>query len=227
MDYSKMGLSLIISDADSAQITGLVSVGRGFFATSSSSGTIKIWEPMNPSQIAIIKDEDAIDDMISLTTHSDVKIVYVCQKMLKCFSIKHMRSTILHTSESRITSITLNQQQPGVVSFGLANGFINDFDTNSKDMYRSANLHQGSKVTAITSRGKYLISASEDGRVIVFDSSKQQEVCSPDCSKIGISNPRCLFLMENEDTIVMGTDAGLYSVNISDTALAGKPELLG
>ena len=86
-------------------------------------------------------------------------------------------------------------------------------------MWRSANAHRGSKVTAITSRGKFLISADETGKIIVFDSSKQQEICSPDCSKIGITNPRSLHLMENDNTIVIGTDTGFYSVNISDSAL--------
>ena len=119
IDYAKMGLSQIISDADSGDITGLVSVGRGYFATGSSSGTIKIWEPLNPSQLAIITDEDGIDDMISISTKNDLKIVYVCKNVLKCFSVKNMRSTILYTSESEITALTWNQQQPTVISFGL------------------------------------------------------------------------------------------------------------
>lgn len=69
----------------------------------------------------------------------------------------------------KITAICLNDLQASVLSFGCENGLIKDFDIRTKSEVRSANLHQGSKVTCITSKGKYLISASEDGRVIIYD----------------------------------------------------------
>lgn len=74
-----MKLSQVISDVDSSEITSLVSVGKGFFATSSTSGTIKIWEPLKVSPIATItEDSCSIDFLVPIVRANDVNIVYVC-----------------------------------------------------------------------------------------------------------------------------------------------------
>ena len=119
----------------------MISVGRGLFATASTAGTIKIWEPLKQSPIAIITEDDGIDFMVPFITKSDVKIVYVCKSILKCFSVKNMRSVTLLKNDRLITAITLNQHQPTVISFGLENGYIKDYDMNSKSVWRSVNLH--------------------------------------------------------------------------------------
>ena len=119
IDYSKLSLSKIISDVDSGQITSLISVGRGYFATASNVGTIKIWEPQKQSPIAIITEDEGIDFMVPYMQKNDIKIVYVCRSVLKCFSVKNMRAYLLLENDHPITSITQNQQQPTVISFGL------------------------------------------------------------------------------------------------------------
>ena len=52
-----MDLTQVISDADSSQITSLISLGNGFFATASTAGVIKIWEPQKQSPIATITEQ--------------------------------------------------------------------------------------------------------------------------------------------------------------------------
>ena len=86
----------------------MISVGRGYFATSSSVGTIKIWEPLRLSPIATITEEngDSIDFMVPVISAKDVKIIYVCKSVLKCFSVKNLRSMTLLTNDRLITAIT-------------------------------------------------------------------------------------------------------------------------
>ena len=62
-----------------------------------------------------------------------------------------------------------------MLSYGCENGLIKDFDIRTKNEVRSANLHQGSRVVCITTKGKYLISASIDGRIIIYDYMLQVE----------------------------------------------------
>lgn len=51
----------------------------------------------------------------------------------------------------------------------MSNGVIKDFDVKNKQQIRSAKLHLGSRVNSIVSQGKYLISLSENGLVVVYD----------------------------------------------------------
>lgn len=46
---------------------------------------------------------------------------------------------------------------------------IKDFDIKQKCIIRRANLHNGSRITAMASSGKFLVSASEDGLVVLYD----------------------------------------------------------
>ena len=101
-----MQRSLVINDVDSGQINSLVSLGRGYFATASSSGTIKIWEPLKVSAIATItEDSCSIDFLVPIIRNNDINLVYVCDTKLKCFNIKSMKAmTLLETSHT-ITAI--------------------------------------------------------------------------------------------------------------------------
>lgn len=58
MNYENLRPSFVISDADEGQITALVSIDRGYFATASSTGVIKVWEPLKVSPIASITERD-------------------------------------------------------------------------------------------------------------------------------------------------------------------------
>ena len=61
-----------------------------------------------------------------------------------------------------------------MISLGLADGKIKDFDLGQKKIIRQAKLHTGSKVVALASRGRHLVSASQDGKTIVYDCSRMQ-----------------------------------------------------
>jgi hypothetical protein len=51
---------------------------------------------------------------------------------------------------------------------------IKDFDIKQKCIIRRAgNIHNGSKITCMISSGKFLVSASENGLVIVYDYANQ------------------------------------------------------
>ena len=69
-----------------------------------------------------------------------------------------------------------------------------------------------------------MISSDIDGGIVVYDSGKQQEVCSPNVKIIGVSNTSSLLLMDNDNTIVIGDTKGLHTVNISDTAMPEKSQ---
>ena len=159
---------------DSSQITSLVSVGKGYFATASTAGTIKVWEPLKVSPIATISEDScSIDFLVPIIRNNNVNIIYVCQSKLKCFNVKTMRAiTLLENGENTITAICQNQQRQNVLSLGLSNGQIKDFDLQKRSVIRSPNLHQGERVVAIMSRNKHLVSASQDGRTIVYDYAK-------------------------------------------------------
>ena len=62
-----------------------------------------------------------------------------------------------------------------MLSYGCENGVVKDFDMRTRHEVRSANLHQGSRVVCMASKGKYLISASQDGRIIIYDYMLQAE----------------------------------------------------
>jgi WD40 repeat protein len=69
IDYSNMGMTNLISEADSSHITSLCSLNQGYFATASSAGVIKVWDPLQVSPIASISDENAqIEFMVTYRT---------------------------------------------------------------------------------------------------------------------------------------------------------------
>lgn len=47
---------------------------------------------------------------------------------------------------------------------------IKDYDISSKCIIRRAgNIHDGKRITSIINGGKFLVSASEDGLVVIYD----------------------------------------------------------
>jgi len=78
VNYHAMQLSRVISDVDSSSITSLVSVGKGFYATASASGTIKVWEPLKVSPVATItEDSCGIDFLVPIVRANDINLIYV------------------------------------------------------------------------------------------------------------------------------------------------------
>ena len=128
----------------SVQITSLVSLGKGYFATASNvaenqAGNIKIWDPNQASPIATITEEScAIDFLVPIVQRTDVNIVYVCQNKLKCFNVKNMKPLTLFENgdDVAITAICRNEQITNVISLGLADGKIKDFDLGKKKIIR-------------------------------------------------------------------------------------------
>ena len=98
---------------------------------SNQAGNIKIWEPNKASPLATItEDSCAIDFLVPIVQKSDVNIVYVCQNKLKCFNVKNMKPLTLFENgdDVAITAICWNEQITNVISLGLADGKIKDFD---------------------------------------------------------------------------------------------------
>ena len=68
-----------------------------------------------------------------MKSHEETKIIYSSGLSLKSFSIRNLRSQTLHCSKSSITAITKNlhyENHTNVVSFGLEDGTIKDYDMN-------------------------------------------------------------------------------------------------
>ena len=74
-------------------------------------------------------------------------------------------------NDTEITAICEVALYPRILSFGTKDGIIKDLDTNTKCIIRRAgNIHEnGEAITAMTSSGKYLVSACENGTVVVYD----------------------------------------------------------
>ena len=211
-----------IKEVTSGQITSLVYLDKGIFATSSkseNSGTIQLWEPTRASPLAVITDDDGpINFMEVFLTKSrdEIKLVYASGSDLKFFSIKNLRSHTLVQNKCQITAVTKNQlyeNQSNVVSFGLENGTIKDYDLNQKRITRTdTNMHE-KKVVALISRDKYLISMSKEGYVVVYDCSRQERFREFETE---LKSPSSLFLMGNKNTIVVGDSEGLETIDIRE-----------
>lgn len=85
----------------------MVSVGKGYYATASVDGNIKVWEPLKVSPIATITSDDnsQIDFMVPIVRSNDVNLIYVCGNKLKCFNVKKQRAVTLLEDTVPITAI--------------------------------------------------------------------------------------------------------------------------
>ena len=103
-----------------------MALDRGYFATGSNSGTIKIWDPLLVSPIASISDENCeIDFLLTVKLKSDLCLVYVSVQEIKIFSFKSGHCILLlDTPQSTITAITLNDQNPAILNLGTDNGNV-------------------------------------------------------------------------------------------------------
>ena len=89
-----------------------------------------------------------------------------------------------------------------MIAFGTSNGMIKDYDIKHKCTIRQAKLHKGSRVSALISQGKYLISASVDGLIVVFDYSSQQlfrELKDPR----SLASPSSMLLTKGERFLIV------------------------
>ena len=152
--------------------------------------------------------------MVPVVGKTEINIFYVMGTILKCFSVKSLKTATLMKYNKKITAICQNELQSSVLSYGCENGLIKDFDIKSKSEVRSANLHQGSKVTCITTKGKYLISASADGRIIIYDYMLHVEYREFKTEGTSIRGITSLKLMENDQTLVVGDQNGLTPFDI-------------
>ena len=85
-----------------------------------------------------------------------------------------------------------------MLSIGLANGRIVDYDLTKMDKIRTANLHRNNRVTAISSRGRHLVSSGQNGFTIVYDYAKQEVEREMELGEANIGSPTDLMVMENE-----------------------------
>ena len=74
---------------------------------------------------------------------------------------------------------------------------MTDLDLRSKSVIRNQKLHGNSRVVSIYSKGFYLISAGKDGKIVIYDYSKMEEVRTLDTSQSGTKGIKSLFLLEN------------------------------
>ena len=85
---------------------------KGVFVTSATDGFIKFWEPLENMAIATLDESEhrlGIDYIIPVVGQKEINIFYVMGKMLKCFSIKSLKTVTLVRSEKKITAICLNE----------------------------------------------------------------------------------------------------------------------
>jgi len=121
--------------------------------------------------MASLEEEDSVTNFIVLskTNKNDINVIYTTSTIVNCLSIKHAIAIPLIRNDKKITAITQVEQNPTIISFGLENGVIKDYDVKSKHIVRRANMHEGASVTSMVSKGKYLISADAKSTVIFYD----------------------------------------------------------
>jgi WD40 repeat protein len=120
--------------------------------------------------------------------------------------------------DKKITAICQNELQSSILSYGCENGMIKDFDIRTKNDVRSSNRHKGSRVICIVTKGKYLISASADGRIIIYDYVRHIELRELKTEGTSIKGPiSAVMLMENMSVLVVGNESGLIPIDIQST----------
>jgi hypothetical protein len=73
-------------------------------------------------------------------------------------------------------------------------------------------------VVCIAAKGKYLISASQDGRIIIYDYMLQAEYRELKTQGSSIQGPISgLLLMDNERVLVIGDQKGLTPIDLQTT----------
>lgn len=132
----------------------------------------------------------------------------------------------MFVNNSEISAITKISQNKSIVSFGSINGQIKDFDVKSKNIIRRANIHDGSKITSMHSGGKFLVSASENGKIVVYDYINQQEFREIELARVPeLVKATSLLFLKGEKHLVIGVDKGLAVLDIESTKLV-PPTLL-
>ena len=155
------------SNAHSSYITSICWIERQLFATADKSGELKVW---NNNDEVLTHEEDG--EVTGLCYLGNFSLMYVFLTKLKTLNLKNGKVKIIHQSDKKITASTIVDSQKHLISLGLDNGVIKDFDSKTQQVIRKATLHK-SRVNLLYSRGQYLISACAD-KVIVYDCVSQQ-----------------------------------------------------
>ena len=71
---------------------------------------------------------------------------------------------------------------------------------------------------AISSRGRHLVSASEDGLTIVYDYAKQEVEREMEIQGANVGVPNDMIVMEDERTLVVADNTGLHPIDITSTS---------
>ena len=66
----------------------------------------------------------------------------------------------------------------------------------------------------MNSKGRYLVSASEDGYIVVWDCVNPSVFKNFEATALGISSINQLLVLENEKNFVIGNDTGINIIDI-------------
>ena len=67
---------------------------------------------------------------------------------------------------------------------------------------------------ALASRGRYLVSASQDGKTVVYDYGRMEVDREIELSQANIGAPIDLLIMEDEKTLIISDRSGLHPIDI-------------
>ena len=76
--------------------------------TASTDGKIKFWNPLENAPIATLDESESrssIDFLIPVAGKNEINIFYVMGSLLKCFSVKNLKTATLVRSNILITAI--------------------------------------------------------------------------------------------------------------------------
>ena len=154
----------------------------------------------------------------------DVIIVYVAGMVIKCLSLQKGVTTDLHVDKSSITALTEVEQARATIIFGKENGKVVAISLHDKVKALNEQFLP-SKITFMSSKGKYVISACS-GFIQIYDWERQKELLKFKTNDIGIQTPKFTELLENEKHLVIGDEQGITVLDIiSKTQKIVQPTL--
>ena len=96
------------ANAHEGNITCLASLKRGVYMTASTDGVLKFWNPLENVPIATLDESESrssIDFLIPVAGKNEINIFYVMGSILKCFSVKNLKTATMVRGDRFITAI--------------------------------------------------------------------------------------------------------------------------
>jgi len=224
-NYKNFTCTFAIKNAHEGRINCIAYVLNGTVITGGADKMLRVWSPLDPKPLGQLEDDLAISHLVRMgkTSQQDVTLLYVASKVIRYLSIKQQKALFLYRDDNEITAITKINGIPGadaVVSFGTANGFVQDFHIKHKQIIRRAKLHRGAKVAAMVSQGNYLVSASPaNGLIVIYNYKLHQLHREFSTQDQLIKSPSALHLMKGETLLAVADDRTLSIIDVEKTSV--------